>query len=375
MSQVYSYQEFRYLMEELFRYPAPIIIIEGRMGTGKTDFALFLAENLLYWNIIDEVATNIRVQHEKFRHISSLAELEAWLKSSKSRKLFILDEAALYVDARNPLSAMNRKFRHFVFLLRKFNAKLIAIAQRSIDMESAVRELCLATITKLSKKYAVITSDLLSEPVELFNIPKTTVKFDTYDIAEFRLFAGAEADDSEEARIFELYRQLKSYQKVAEFLGEGWTKSKVREYVLRYIQRHAGELPSEEPKEESKENETFEQGEDGELRVHNRAERILGGRPAVRMVGKRQKGRNVASGAIKEDRLKENEIEKTGLIKSNSGESSLIKASLIGSSSNGSGLIKSSIKLRKDGRTFGKRSQNDNYGIEYWREVKLDEEA
>ena len=361
-SQIYTYNEFRYLMEELFRYPAPILIVEGRMGTGKTDFALFLAENLLYWGIVDEVATNIKVQHEKFRHISSLAELEAWLKSSKSRKLFILDEAALYVDARNPLSAMNRKFRHFVFLLRKFNAKLIAIAQRSVDMESAVRELCLATITKLSKKYAVITSDLLSEPVELFNIPKTTIKFDTYDIAEFRLFAGAESDDSEEARIFELYRQLKSYQKVAEFLGEGWTKSKVREYVLRYIHRHAGEIPSKE-ESEKKENETFEHGEDGELGVHNRAERIYGQRPAVRMVGKRQKGRNVASGAIKEDRLKENE---TGSIKTSSNGSGSIRSSLIKSSS---------IKLRKDGKEFRRRNQDDNYGIEYWKRVRLDEEA
>ena len=345
MSQVYSYQEFRYLMEELFKYPAPIIIVEGRMGTGKTDFALFLAENLLYWGIVDEVATNIKVNHEKFRHISSLAELEAWLKSSKSRKLFILDEAALYVDARNPLSAMNRKFRHFVFTLRKYNAKLIAIAQRSIDMESAVRELCLATITKLSKKYAIITSDLLSEPVELFNIPKTTVKFDTYDIAEFKLFAGASSDDSEEARIFELYRQLKSYQKVAEFLGEGWTKSKVREYVLRYIHRHAGELP-EEPKEESKENETFEHEESEKLEVTNRAERIFTGRPQLRMLGKRQKGRNVSSGAIKSSPLEENELEKTG-----------------------------SIKLRKDGREFVKRVDKDNYGIEYWKEVNIDEAA
>ena len=332
-------------MEEFFRYPAPIIIIEGRMGTGKTDFALFLAENLLYWGIVDEVATNIKAQHEKFRHISSLAELKAWLQSSKSRKLFILDEAALYVDARNPLSAMNRKFRHFVFTLRKYNAKLIAIAQRSIDVESAVRELCLATITKLSKKYAVITSDLLSEPVELFNIPRTTVKYDTYDIAEFRLFAGASSDDSEEARIFELYRQLKSYQKVAEFLGEGWTKSKVREYVLRYIHRHAGEIPSKE-ESEKKENETFEQSETEKLEVTNRAERIFRQRPAVRMMGKRQKGRNVASGSVKSSPLEENELEKTG-----------------------------SIKLRKDGREFVKRVDKDNYGIEYWKEVNIDEAA
>ena len=339
--QIYAYDEFRYVLEELFKQPAPIVIIEGRMGTGKTDFSLFLAECLLNWGIVDEVATNIKVDHEKFRHISSLAELEAWLKSNKKRKLFILDEASLYIDARNPLSAMNRKFRHFVFTLRKYNAKLIAIAQRAIDMESAVRELRLATFTKLGKKYAILTSDLLTDPIELYDIPKTSIKFNTFDIAEFNLFAGAEADNSEEARIFQLYRELKSYQKVAEFLGQGWTKSKVREYVLRYIHRHAGEIPSKESKEESekKENETFEQSETEKFKVSNRAERIYAGRPQLRMRGKRQKGRNVSSGAIKSTALKE-----TG-----------------------------SIKLRSDGKEFRKRSGEDNYGIEYWKGVSLDE--
>ena len=348
--QIYTYNEFKYILEELFKQPAPIVVIEGRMGSGKTDFALFLAECLLNWGIIDEVATNIKVYDERFKHISSLSELEAWLRSNKKRKLFILDEAALYIDARNPLSAMNRKFRHFVFTLRKYNAKLIAIAQRAIDMESAVRELRLATFTKLGKKYAILTSDLLTDPVELYNIPRTSIKFDTYDIAEFNLFAGAEADDSEEARIFQLYRELKSYQKVAEFLGEGWTKSKVREYVLRYIHRHAGELP-EEPKEESKENETFEQSEIEKLEVTNRAERIFAGRPQLRMAGKRQKGRNVSSGSVESSPLEENELEKTGSIKT------------------------SSIKLRKDGREFRRRNRGDNYGIEYWREVNIDETA
>ena len=348
--QIYAYNEFKYILEELFKQPAPIVVIEGRMGSGKTDFALFLAECLLNWGIIDEVATNIKVYDERFKRISSLSELEAWLRSNKKRKLFILDEAALYIDARNPLSAMNRKFRHFVFTLRKYNAKLIAIAQRAIDMESAVRELRLATFTKLSKKYAILTSDLLADPIELYDIPRTSIKFDTFDIAEFNLFAGAEADDSEEARIFQLYRELKSYQKVAEFLGQGWTKSKVREYVLRYIQRHAGEIPSERSKEESekKENETFEQSETEKLEVTNRAERIFRQRPALRMRGKRQKGRNVASGVIKETPLKENET---------------------------SSIKTSSIKLRKDRKEFVKRVDKDNYGIEYWREVNIDETA
>ena len=42
---------------ELFKIPAPIVFITGRFGSGKTDFALLIAEILLENGIVDKAVS------------------------------------------------------------------------------------------------------------------------------------------------------------------------------------------------------------------------------------------------------------------------------------------------------------------------------
>ena len=223
--------------EELFHYPAPVILVCGRMGTGKTDFSLLLAEMALMYGWVEEVATNIKVDDPRFTQITSLSALEAWLNKDTSRKLFILDEAGIHIDARNPLSAINRKFRHMVFLLRKKRAKLIVVTQRWEDIDAAVRDLILCLVFKISKQHAVIESFVSDDFIEVFDVPKTSIRYDTYDVAEFHLVGGAtpvagEGWACECGRYFEVYNQTGSYKKAGEILGVS------HETVRRMVRQH-----------------------------------------------------------------------------------------------------------------------------------------
>jgi len=227
---------------ELFRYPAPIVLITGRMGSGKTDFALLIAEVLLENGVVDEVGTNIRVEDPRFRRINSVESLKKWLVSSRKRKLFILDEAAVHIDSRRPMARMNRELRHIAFLLRKYRGKLILVSQRGEDVESTFRapDLWLATIKKLNKKAALVVSDIWNYPILFQDVPRTSIRYDTYDIAPFEL----EERDAEALSLLEsqfpalyLWAQGHSFQQVAERLGLS-----TRTQAMRIARREAQAL-------------------------------------------------------------------------------------------------------------------------------------
>jgi len=99
----------------------------------ETDFALKITEVLLEKGIIRKFASNIKVLDSKgydYTHITNLVALNKWLYPKRIHKLYILDEAGVNVDRRNPLGKVSRQIRHLGFLLRRFRGKLIFISQR-----------------------------------------------------------------------------------------------------------------------------------------------------------------------------------------------------------------------------------------------------
>ena len=225
---------------DLFSYQAPIVFITGRFGNGKTDFSLLIAEILLKHNVIKKFASNIKVldaQNLPYTYITNLVSLKEWLYPKRIPKLFILDEAGINVDRRNPLGKLNRQIRYLGFLLRKFRGKLIFISQRSKDIEStfADTDIWLATFKKISKTEALLVSNVYDEPFYISDIPRTSIKFDTYDIAPFTT---EPKYDELETQSFErkiLYEWLEcgSYGKVAK--KHGLFTQQVKRIVLEQV--------------------------------------------------------------------------------------------------------------------------------------------
>jgi len=222
MARYVLHEEFEKEICDLFRYEAPIVFIVGRFGSGKTDFALLIAEILLKHGVIKKFGSNIRVLDARgydYTYITNLVSLREWLYPKHVSKLFILDEAGINVDARNWQSKLNRQIRHIGFLLRKFSGKFIFISQRSKDIEKTFQDtdIWLATFKKIRKKEAMLISNVHDSPAYFFDIPKTSLVFDTRDIA---LFSAEPNYEDMEAQTFErkiLYEWLEhgNYGKIA----------------------------------------------------------------------------------------------------------------------------------------------------------------
>jgi len=224
----------------LFNDPAPIIFITGRHGRGKTDFGLLIAFLLCKNGVIKKFSSNIRVfdsQGYDYMHISNIVKLKSWLYPKNMPKLFILDEAGINVDRRNPLGKLNKEIRYLGFLLRKYRGKLILISQRSKDIEStfADTDIWLGTFKKLSQKEAILTTNLSDEPFYISEIPKSPITFDSYDIAEFTTepeFSQEEATSENQQILFEWVKDG-NYSKVAK--AKGLQTQQIKRIVLSEV--------------------------------------------------------------------------------------------------------------------------------------------
>ena len=96
------------LLTKPFKIKGAIIYVLGRMGFGKTDFALAWAQLLLKWDIIDLVITNIKLfeEYDTFKYFDRTSKLDQLLEI-RCRKLVIIDEAGIAIDSRRSTSKVN----------------------------------------------------------------------------------------------------------------------------------------------------------------------------------------------------------------------------------------------------------------------------
>jgi hypothetical protein len=274
MSQTSLTLNLNWLLEQIFEIPAPIVLICGRMGMGKTDFSLLLAELLLDQRMVDAVATNIEIEDPRFTKVTSVFGLERWLATTKGRKLFILDEAGIHIDSRTPFSQVNRRVKKIAMLLRHYRGKLVLITQRGEkDIESALRDLISATITKLDKYTAIIALATLEDEIVLHNIPRTSIKFDTWKISEFNLIE--EPSEEELTRMPECCRirillEKHNWKYRAVALELDIHSEDIRRLLIKHllhIEKQAGfNLETLKQKTESKDNNTHNASEKRPLR-------------------------------------------------------------------------------------------------------------
>ena len=189
-------KNFLAFIKHLFiRQISNFVIILGRRGSGKTDFALLVAETLYQLGIIKHVGTNIKIYESRFpiAEVTNLLDLRHWAINEKGQKLFIFDEVGKAFRRRTPMSSLNIHIIDQFQILRKYKLSIIAITvnEKFIDsgvLGSDMLDGYFEKVNFKNPKIGIYHDNLENFYKELYDIPRTTVKFDTWDSAPFQEF-------------------------------------------------------------------------------------------------------------------------------------------------------------------------------------------
>ena len=179
------------VLHRIYNTPASISVVSGKWKKGKTDFALRLAKDELKdrLGIIREIGANIKTESEEIRYVDNFTDFELWLFGNKKRKMFLYDEAIKSTPSRRAMSQINTKWLEYVPELSKGRCHLVVITQE----EAYTEKLFLHPTFVRAKwiKQDLKTVDLIisgkDQILRFHNIPRTTVKFDPYRIATWKL--------------------------------------------------------------------------------------------------------------------------------------------------------------------------------------------
>lgn len=195
-SEYVEIEALDYAILEMFDRLSTCIVIFGTRGSGKTNFSLKIAETLERYQEIPLHATNIKIVKSPFsiERIVDLETLEYWGKLSKERKLFIFDEAGKSVRKRTPMSGMNVRMLDNLQIMRKYQMSIIIITpdERYIDSTFLGEDLLDYIVEKPywdNQKIGDIYNCRTRTRERFFDIPSTSIQFDTNDIATFTQYA------------------------------------------------------------------------------------------------------------------------------------------------------------------------------------------
>lgn len=174
---------------KIYDTPASITVVRDKWKTGKTDFALRLTWDELKnrLSIIKHVASN--VQTDKLQYINNFEDFELWLFQNRERKAFIYDEAVKSTPSRRAMSQINTKWLEFVPELSKGKCHLIVITQEEDYTEKLFLHPTFVRARWIKQEKTVVDLIISGEQeIHRFrDVPKTTVQFDPYAIATWKM--------------------------------------------------------------------------------------------------------------------------------------------------------------------------------------------
>jgi hypothetical protein len=187
-------EEFVSIITHLFtRATSAFLIIFGRRETGKTDFSLLIAEILYGKGIMEHFATNIKIENVPFdiKHITNLDDLRLWCRETPGKKLFIFDEFGKAFRRRTPMSSLNVKLIDELQILRKHKLSTIAVTvdEKYIDQTALGSDVLDGVFIKpdyKNPKVALYVDNLEDFKKRIIGIPRTSLDFDTWDVAPFK---------------------------------------------------------------------------------------------------------------------------------------------------------------------------------------------
>lgn len=229
---------WEYCLRRIFDLPATIIIVFGEWKLGKTDFALFLYEELMRLGIIRMGATNIVTEHSDIGCIQNMPFLKGWMFKDKISKLYIYDESIRGTPRRRAMSKLNVAWlQDIIPELSKGKAKLIVISQELEFTESIFYHptFLRGMFEKVSLKTVVLQSRLIKQrKATFYDVPRTSIKFDPFRGAAFNLEATINFDVStDEEKVVYLYGEGKSFRQI----GNTFSPPKHPETIVRLLRK------------------------------------------------------------------------------------------------------------------------------------------
>jgi len=185
--KVYDLQPMK--LEDIVRQwfmktPVPVILLNGFMGSGKTDFAfsIFQAVKDMGYTLV----TNCEIKEDDGFCVNDTEELKSLLERVGGHKLFINDEAGAEGGARRSGSNLNVEINAIVTLARKRKTAVVYITQLERQADIVLRDLGNVLIEKRNPK-KVHVKEIFNETITtytLVNTPETNVYYDSYSIAK-----------------------------------------------------------------------------------------------------------------------------------------------------------------------------------------------
>jgi hypothetical protein len=239
----------------------PVCVIYGNPDTGKTDTAMLMAEIGLDEKALEYFSSNINTYGHGER-ITSLEDVKYWFQHQVGNKMFVLDEAGIHDDTRSPLSQMNRKIRHEIFIARKFKGHWVFILQDIKDLDTWKD----SPLTGMIIKKQVFGSEFVGkikmkwneDLITVRDFPKATLPYDTLDIAPFSLERQLDDEELElkgtPSQVAYLYAKTGNFSVICKSLkekdGKDWKPMQVKRALQQYLRQtlRSHEMPQEDEK-------------------------------------------------------------------------------------------------------------------------------
>lgn len=193
-------------LKSILAYNGRLIHISGNPGSGKTDFAMLLADYALKENFI--IITNIKtkdailvrygeeIRKEGVEYRSGLYKtirmsdlLYQCIKHRKAGKnvVVIWDEVSTFYNRQEAQRGTNIDMGKFLRLIRKFNANILFLEQIDDNLAGIANAMLVSKFIKETRKrvhYMTLPGEgQYNEYLE--SVPKASIDFDTGDFAGF----------------------------------------------------------------------------------------------------------------------------------------------------------------------------------------------
>ncbi|MFP9192990.1 hypothetical protein ACLI4Q_15220 [Natrialbaceae archaeon A-CW1-1] len=210
-------------VDNLIDGPAPVVVVLGEMGAGKTDFACLLAQRWRDLNRSDSLlGTNIQSLEEKNRWVDDDGDVQdGWipdygtmmewveqdgdpLEHSQRPKLFIGDEFSSSASGSGEQGYQTRmKMAPLVYKIRKYGGALIYIAHGERSIHPMLWRVG-TIVKKVSQKKAIIADSISNAKLagiegEIEGIPPTDFRYNTKEASDWSWSRYGEETDEMQA--------------------------------------------------------------------------------------------------------------------------------------------------------------------------------